>query len=255
MSLPVDPQWYKKSWTLDVEDASWVEHTAQEVRFVIQVLQLHGHERVLDMACGYGRHALEFASKGHSVVGVDITPEYIEEARRRATERQIDAEFTCADLREVWFSEEFDVVLNLADGAIGYLENDDENLKIFDLIASALKPGGKHLMGLCNAAFARAHFPRRHWEIGKRSIALADFEWGDANSRMLYRGCTLKYGDTLTEPKPAHPSTTRLYTLEELRDILRARNMVVTGAFGGYDTALSVSDDDFALVVCSKKPI
>jgi hypothetical protein len=45
-------------------------------------------------------------------------------------------------------------IKDMADGAIGYLETDEENLKIFDAISAALKPGGKHLMGVCNGAFA-----------------------------------------------------------------------------------------------------
>ena len=158
----VDPQWYKKIWTLDVQDASWVEPTAREVDFAVEVLQLRGRERVLDLACGFGRHALELARRGYPVVGVDITPEYVDEARKRAAAERLEAEFIRADLREVSFHDEFDVVLNLADGAIGYLEAEQENLKIFDVIASALRPGGRHLMGICNAAYAEKHFPRRH---------------------------------------------------------------------------------------------
>jgi hypothetical protein len=53
-------------------------------------------------------------------------------------------------LRHLKYRDEFDVVLNLADGAIGYLEDEVENLKIFDLISSSLKPGGKHVMDVCN---------------------------------------------------------------------------------------------------------
>ena len=214
---------------------------------------MEGHERILDLACGFGRHALALADKGYSVVGVDITPQFIDAARRRAARKDLNVDFVCADSREVSFYEEFDVVLNLADGAIGYLENDAENLRIFDLIASSLKPGGKHLMGLCNAVYARTHFPRRYWEIGSRSVALADFEWDEERSRMLYRGYTLKYGDKLTEPGPALPTTTRLYSREELRDILLQRSMVVKGAFGGYDTRLMASDDEFSLVVYSAR--
>ena len=39
-------------------------------------------------------------------------------------------------------------MLNLADGAIGYLENEKENLKIFDIICKALKAGGQHVCDL-----------------------------------------------------------------------------------------------------------
>ena len=256
MKRRVDPQWYKKIWELDVQDASWVEPTKQEVAFIVDILQLRGDERVLDLACGFGRHALELADRGHSVVGVDITSEYIDRARELAHERCLAVEFMCADLREVSFREEFDVVLNLADGAIGYLENEEEDLKVFDLIASALKPGGKHVMAVCNADHARKHFPRRHWEAGSRSISLAEFDWDEQKCRMLYWGHMLKYGEPLTKPETGgHASSIRLYPLEELRGILDGHGMEIRQAYGAYDASVPASDDQLTLLVYSEKVV
>ncbi len=258
MADKIDPQWYQKIWSLQIQDMSWVENTAREVDFIIDALELSEKQRVLDLACGFGRHALELARRGHSVVGVDITPDYIAEARRLAEENNVkDTEFICADLRQVSFREEFGVVLNMADGAIGYLESDEENLKIFDLVSSALKPGGKHLMGVCSGGYARKHFPRRHWEIGSHTLSLADFEWDERNSRMLYRGYSLPYGEILHKPdEPAEVDLsghTRLYTIGELSDIFYKRGMVIWKTFGDYDLRTPASDDQLMLVVCSQK--
>ena len=64
--------WYKKIWALDIKNMSWVENTSYEVDYLIDLCQLKETERILDLACGYGRHALEFAKRGYEVVGVDI---------------------------------------------------------------------------------------------------------------------------------------------------------------------------------------
>jgi hypothetical protein len=196
------------------------------------------------------------------VVGVDITPAYVEEARRQAAEQGLDARFVCADLRDASlrgaaYKDAFDVVLNLADGAIGYLENDAENLKIFDLVASALKPGGQHVLEVCSGDYARAHWARgvsrKHWEAGSRALSLAEFEWEAETSRMLYTGYTFPYDEPLTAPQGHVPTTTRLYTLAELREMLAARGMAIRGAFGGYDRDLPASSDQFTLLVHSGK--
>ena len=185
-------------WSLEIEDMSWVENTAAEVDFVLEALELRGGERVLDLACGFGRHSLELARRGYLVVGVDFTEAYVMHARSIARDEHLDnAEFLLADVRDVSFHEEFDAVLNMADGAIGYFDTDEENLRLFDVIGAALKPGGRHVMGICSAAHAASHFPKRHWEAGSRSLSLADFRWNAASSRMLYRGHVLKYGEQL----------------------------------------------------------
>lgn len=253
MTLSPDPQWYKKIWTLDVRDMSWTERTDGQIAFLVDLLDLQGHERILDLACGFGRHALALARRGHPVVGVDITAVYVEEARRQAAKEGLDAQFICADLRDVSYTNEFEVVLNLADGAIGYLETDGENLKIFDLIASALKPGGKHVMEVCSGDYALTHFPRKHWEAGSRALSLAEFEWEADSSRMLYTGYTFPYGEPLSAPQGHAPTSTRLYALTELRDIFAERGMRVQEAFGGYDRGVTASQDQFSLLVYSKK--
>ena len=86
--------------------------------------------------------------------------------------------FICADIREVTFENEFDVVLNLADGAIGYLGSEEENLKIFDVISRALEARRSTFMDVCSAAHAEKYFPKTNWEIGEKALALAQFDTG-----------------------------------------------------------------------------
>jgi SAM-dependent methyltransferase len=248
-----DPQWYK-NWSLGIKDQSWVEHTKEEVNFIIDIMELSGTERVLDLACGYGRHSIELAKKGFSVVGVDITAEFIEEAERIASLENLNPKFICADLRDISFTNEFDVVLNMADGAIGYLENDAENLKIFDLIAASLKKGGKHFMNICNAEHAEMHFPKRHWEIGEKQLSLPEFHWDKETRRYLYGGWGLAFGEIATKPDSieAH-SSTRLYTVNEIGEIWRKRGLTIKNTFGGFNKDLPASDQELQLLVYSQK--
>jgi len=248
-----DKQWYKKIWTLGIQEMSWVEQTKTQVDFLWDVLQLDGHEAILDLACGFGRHAIELASRGCKVVGVDITMDYVEEARKQAISKGLDSEFICADLRDLQYLHEFDVVLNLADGAIGYLEDDQENLKIFDLISSALKLGGKHIMDVCNGGYAAKHFPGRNWVLGSQSMSLADFEWDPQRSVMFYGGLEFKYGEIFTKPEKIYCNPTRLYNLGELSEIFQKRGMLIQGAFANFDQMLQASDDTFQIQVVSQK--
>jgi len=166
-----EEDWYRKIWSLEIKNMSWVEGTVRQVDFVEQVLGLKGNERILDLACGYGRHSLELVRRGYEVVGYDITKDYIDDANQQAENEGLNIHFYQKDIRDVQ-EEGFDVVLNLADGAIGYLESDAENEKIFDVISRALKPEGLSLIDICNKDYALKYFPQKTWEIGEKSISL-----------------------------------------------------------------------------------
>lgn len=247
------PDWYQKIWSLDIKNQSWVENTANEVDFLVQALGLTGSERILDMACGFGGHSLELARRGYSVVGVDITPAYVEDARRSAAKEYLDnAAFLQADVRALTFKSEFDVVLNLADGAIGYLENETENNKIFDQISRALKPGGKHFMEIANAEYAERHFPCTAWDDGEKELSLSRFEWDPVHRIHLFGGQQFAYGTPLTHPCIETGAAQRIYSLEELRDIFAARGMEICRSFCDYKGNPS-SPNAFQLMVYSRK--
>jgi SAM-dependent methyltransferase len=247
-----DVDWYKHGWSLDIKKQSWVEDTENQVDFIISTLELTGKERILDLACGFGRHSLSFARKGFSVIGVDITQEYINDAIKTAKAESLDAEFINADVRDIRFENEFDVVLNLADGAIGYLETDEENLKIFDVIARALESGGKHFMDICNAEHAEYFFPRLGWEIGEKALALSKLEWNKETRRMLYGGWDIPYGLPAQKPNINTGDPIRLYSKSELDSILQQRQMRIIDTFSNY-YGKEASYKELQLMVYSKK--
>jgi len=237
-------------WTLDIKNSSWTEDTENQVEFIIKALQLRGDERILDLACGYGRHSLALARRGFTVVGVDYTPAFIDDATSNAPP---NAQFICADIRNVQFESEFDVVLNLADGAIGYLESDEENLKIFDVIARALRPGGKHFIDVCNAEHAARHFPKRHWEIGKKALALAAFDWNPETRRMHYVGADIPFGEEAKAPELGTDERgCRLYSKDELRVILRTRGLKIESTYSNF-YGKPDTHKELQLIVCSRK--
>lgn len=248
----INPEWYKY-WSLDIKDQSWVEDTENQVDFIIKTLELTGKERVLDLACGFGRHSLSLARRGFSVVGVDITKDYIDDAKREAKSASVEVDFILSDIRDIKYSNEFDVVLNLADGAIGYLENDEENLKLFDVISNALKPGGKHFMDICNAEHAAHYFPKRHWDIGSKTLSLPMFDWDKENRRMLFGEWEIPFGEVVQRPVSIEPCTsTRLYSESEIDTILQMRQMKVISTFSDY-YGKEASDKELQLMVYSQK--
>jgi SAM-dependent methyltransferase len=83
-----------------------------------------GSARVLDLGCGTGTLAVELARRGHTVVGIDLCPQMLEIARRKA-ERVGGVRFEKGDMRSVRIEERFDIVTCTFD-AINYVTREAE---------------------------------------------------------------------------------------------------------------------------------
>lgn len=241
-------------WSLDIKNQSWVEDTENQVDFIINTLDLTGNERILDLGCGFGRHSTSFARRGFSVVGVDFTKDYIDDAVKTAKSNSLEIDYVLADARSLKYDNEFDVVLNLADGAMGFCETDEENLKIFDVISKALKPGGKHFVDTCNAEHAEKHFPKRHWEIGSKMLSLPEFDWDKERRRMFFTDWGITFGEIAEKPVEIEKDTNgiRLYSLSELDAILSERHMRIIKTFSNY-YGKEASHKELQLMVYSVK--
>jgi len=96
--------------------------------------------RVLDAGCGTGEHALLAAARGADVVGVDISPRAIEQARRKAAERDLAVRFEVADALSLdGLGLTFDTVI---DSGLFHVFDDADRTRYVTSLASVLPPGG-----------------------------------------------------------------------------------------------------------------
>ena len=84
--------------------------TRREVRELVRVLPCPRGSRVLAVACGIGRHAIPLAAEGFAVTGVDGSPSYLREARRRAARAKAPVRFLRRDMRALGLPPAFDAV-------------------------------------------------------------------------------------------------------------------------------------------------
>ena len=144
--------WYKSFFTSDYPELYGfhlrTKQTKRQIRFVRKALDLQAGETVLDL-CGQGRHSIALAKKGLNVIGLDLNRDYLAWAERAAAEAGVEIETIEADMREIPFSERFDAVISMF-SSFGYLESDDEDLRVLEAIRQALKPAGRLLLDLPN---------------------------------------------------------------------------------------------------------
>src|SRR5215831_1583258 len=84
------------------------KETEQDVNFVEMELSVPKGSRILDIPCGNGRHSLEFAKRGYAVTGIDLSDEFVAEARRSANTEGVSVDCIQMDMRAIHFEDAFD---------------------------------------------------------------------------------------------------------------------------------------------------
>jgi D-alanine-D-alanine ligase len=140
-------------------------NTAAEVDLLVRSVGLERNDRILDLCCGQGRHALELARRGFPyVTGLDRSRYLIRLARKRAKQRNLQVSFHEGDARRFRLGDsEFHCVCVLGN-SFGYFERPEDDLAVLEAIERALASGGSLVMDLMDGDWMRRHFEPRSWE-------------------------------------------------------------------------------------------
>ncbi len=118
-----------------------------EAKFIHQLIQANApdHNRILELGCGTGSHALLLAQAGYHIHGVDLSPEMLQNAQSRCSQLSSELaarlQFTSGDIRTVRLNQKFDVVLSLFH-VISYQTTNEDLLAAFETAKIHLNPGG-----------------------------------------------------------------------------------------------------------------
>ena len=110
-------------------------------------LNLPEKAKVLDLACGKGRHSIYLNQLGFTVLGADLSENSITEATKNTNET---LHFKVHDMREP-FEEKYDAIFNLFT-SFGYFENDEDNLTTLKAIKESLSEYGFAVIDFMNVA-------------------------------------------------------------------------------------------------------
>jgi SAM-dependent methyltransferase len=118
-----------------------------EADYVDALIQRYmpGAQLVLDLGCGTGRHAIQFAEKGYSVIGVDRSPEMIGKACDHRKQVPLDIRerltFEQGDIRDLRLGRQFDAVIALFH-VISYQVSNDDLIAAFTTAKTHLRENG-----------------------------------------------------------------------------------------------------------------
>jgi SAM-dependent methyltransferase len=227
-----------KPWYEEVFDEDYLrtlpfmtaDQTAREATFIREALVPPVGGEILDVGCGYGRHALELAHAGLRLTGLDLSLPLLIRAADQAQKRGLSVNFVHADMREMTFNAQFDGAYCMM-STFGYFD-EETNLRVASAIARALKPGGRFLLDIINRDYIVGDLPSRVWWEGDGCVVLEEVDFNHHTSRVLIRRSVVFGNGRQNEQE----ISMRAYSLHELGKILRQAGLRVLDVSGGLAT-------------------
>ncbi len=224
------------------------EATRAETEFILAALGLEPGSAVLDLACGYGRHAVRVAQRGVRVTGLDFNPRYLEAAAEEARRAGVEVRWMRGDMRSLAFEREFEGVYSYYT-SFGYF-SDEENERVLAGVARALVPGGRFLLEMANRDWILTHPLQRVWNQREDgSLHMEESALDLVTSRVVSRliHITPDGGSRLTKEYDL-----RVYTCAELTALCARHGLAVRQVWGGADRS-AYSTESRRLVILAER--
>jgi ubiquinone/menaquinone biosynthesis C-methylase UbiE len=229
-------------------------YTKREIAFLEQCGVLRPGQRILDVACGGGRHSLAMARRGAIVTGIDLGPTAIATAQRRATKAGVQAEFVQADVRRLEYEAVFDAVTFLF-GCLTEMPRQDA-ADVVRRLSRSLRPGGLLLLEVYAPRFFAALDSEQEWWVGHDFIAgrfpqlvLTEYFYYPREQTYARRDFIC---DATTGVIHTFGVSGQAYTLSALRRMLAAAGLSPTLLCGGWRGEEVTPESPLYLILASK---
>ncbi len=202
--------------------------------------------RVLDLACGAGRHLDPLEEAGLWPVGLDLSAELL----RRATERgPAGRRLVRGDMRVLPFAGgSFEAVSSFFT-SFGYFSTVGQDIQVLEEVRRVLVPGGGFFLDFLNSAQVRSQLvPEDRRQVDDSTVI---------QRRRIEQGSVVKVIEIQRERgEPSRESfeeRVRLYAPGELGELLRRAGLEVEGRYGGYDGRPPGPDSE-RMILAGRRP-
>lgn len=228
------------------EEIAEKSHTEEQVEFLKK--QILPEANILDLACGTGRHTIALKKAGFDVVGMDISTNLLNLAKKLA--RKID--LIKGDLRSLPFKENAFKSLISMDTSIGYLPSEKEDKTGLIEARRVLKKNGVIIIDVFN----QSHLMNKYY-FEKNSCSEYPSFFLEQNRKISTNGKWLQDLWIIRKKsdckKSAFKHKVRLYSLECWKKMLEEVNLTAKQFYGGYSEQAYSTDSPRLIIIAEKK--
>lgn len=235
--------WFDSRFYPMLYDNRDVEEASLFVAHLVQHLQPPAGSKIVDIACGEGRFAMQLESLGHEVVGIDLSEQRIGKAKELEGDK---LHFYVHDMRFPFYINYFDFAFNFFT-SFGYFDTARDNHMAAHAFASALKKGGTLVIDYFNEQYVEHRLvPAETIEKGGIAFHI---------KRAIEKGKIVKRIDLVDEEGTTHHYQERVsaFELKDFVALFQAEGLELQEHFGDYDLSPFNEEHSPRLVMVFKK--
>jgi D-alanine-D-alanine ligase len=222
----VNPEWWKYIFDsiylkTDADVVMDDELTEKEVDIFLEIIKPKKDDRILDLACGQGRHTIEFYKRGYrEIEGIDLSEYLIRKAKQRAKREGLKIKFRKGDARNLPYKDNtFDYVLILGN-SFGYFSNASDDYKVLREVFRVLKPYSTLLLDIADGNYVRNHYKPYTWEwIDDKYVVLRERQLSHDKRLLISREIVIHAQKGVVVDQIY---SERLYSQSEIEEMLRS---------------------------------
>jgi SAM-dependent methyltransferase len=120
----------------------WAEHMTEDLQFYVDLAR-EADGPIVELAVGNGRVAIPVAREtGRKVIGIDLSPAMLTQARDRAEAAGVELELRKGDMRELELDEPAGLIYSPFRSLL-HMPTWSDRRRVFERVAAALQPGGR----------------------------------------------------------------------------------------------------------------
>lgn len=214
------------------------------IKSLVDFLSPPSTSKMLDLACGKGRHAKYLSAMGYDVTGIDISPSSIEEAQKMENEC---LHFYQHDMRNQFWTHYFDYVFNFFT-SFGYFNTERENEKVLQTICQSLKKGGVLVIDYLNVIYAEKHLVAEEIKmINNNTYKISRY----ANDHFICKKISVE--DFRLEEMISFEEKVAKYTQEHFKILFEKNNLSLLSTFGDYQLNPFNENESLRLILIAER--
>ena len=209
---------------------------------LINFLKPNTNAKLLDLACGAGRHSVFINQMGYDVTGVDLSQNSIDTAKAHQNDT---LHFDTHDMREVYQKNSFNYIFSMFT-SFGYFDNKADNIKMLKSVNAGLKENGTFVLDFLNVTTVIKNLVPNEEKIEQGTTFKLTRELADGYIRKNIEFNTPEKAYSFYEKVEA-------LTLADFELLFNEANLKIVHTFGSYQLDAFDANTSDRLIIIAKK--